>query len=351
MNIAVLLSGGVDSSVALALLREQGVPVTACYLKIWLEDELSFLGSCPWEDDLTYVRAVCAQYDVSLEIVPLQRAYWERVVTHTIDEIKLGRTPNPDIWCNQRIKFGMFFDQVGMQVDRAATGHYARVEHRDDRWRLLCAPDPVKDQTYFLSFLSQEQLSRALFPIGHLAKAEVRALAERYNLPNKQRKDSQGICFLGKLKFSEFIKYHLGELPGKLVEAETGAVVGEHKGYWFYTLGQRQGIGLSGGPWYVVKKNIEENIVYVSRTYHDEDKARDTFTVGECNWIGTVLPDDGGPVTVKLRHGPQRHECTVARTEQGQLAVTLATRDQGIAPGQYAVFYRDDECLGAGVIE
>lgn len=347
MNIAVLLSGGVDSSVALRLLQEQGHSITAYYLKIWLEDELAYLGTCPWQEDLAYAEAVCKQAGVPLEVVSLQKEYWDDVVSHTIAEIRVGRTPNPDILCNQRIKFGAFFKAIPENV-HIASGHYARVEHTPQGSSLYTTPDAVKDQTYFLSHLSQAQLARAFFPLGNLQKEDVRALARQFDLPTKDRKDSQGICFLGKLKFSDFVRHHVGDMAGHLIEWETGEKIGEHQGFWYYTIGQRQGIGLSGGPWYVVSKNPGENIVYISRSYYAEDKMRDTFKVGACHWI------EGAPVSekllVKMRHGPAFHQATVSHDGDGACSVRLTTRDQGIAPGQYAVFYEGTRCLGGGVI-
>ena len=355
MHIAVLVSGGVDSSVALRLLHEQGHDITAFYLKIWLEDELSFLGECPWEDDLSYVRAVCQQINIPLEIVPLQRAYWDRVVSYTIAEIKAGRTPNPDIMCNQQVKFGAFYDVISNRFEKVATGHYARVYELDGTYHLACAPDEIKDQTYFLSQLTQEQLSRALFPIGHLHKMQVRELAHAFDLPNKDRKDSQGICFLGKLKFRDFIKHHVGVVSGPLVEYETGKLLGMHEGFWYYTIGQRQGIGLSGGPWYVVKKDAIKNIVYISREYHAPDKIRDRFLVTSCNWIGnSMLVSEENPVwhgMVKFRHGAKRYACTAMYENPGSVRIVLCEQDQGIAAGQFAVFYEGQDCLGSGVIQ
>lgn len=348
MNIAMLISGGVDSSVALRLLHEQGHTITAFYLKIWLEDELSFLGDCPWEEDMAYVRQVCDELSIPLEIIPLQKAYRDRVVSYVISEVKAGRTPNPDILCNQQIKFGAFYDVVkDRDFDKIATGHYARVEEHDGLFYLMTAPDEVKDQTYFLSHLSQEQMSRALFPIGHLTKQQVRAEAERYNLPNKARKDSQGICFLGKLKFRDFIRHHVGDQVGSLVEHETGRKVGEHDGFWYYTIGQRQGIGLSGGPWYVVDKDPESNTVFISRTYYTPEKIRDRFVLGACNWITGHEPKKGD-LEVKMRHGAKRYRCRLSYKDTWQ--VELKERDQGIAAGQFAVFYDGSKCLGGGVI-
>lgn len=351
-KIAVLVSGGVDSSVALKLLKDQGHELTAFYLKIWLEDELAFLGDCPWEQDLAFVRSVCEQFDVPLEVVSLQKEYWDHVVSYALAEIKAGRTPNPDIFCNSRIKFGFFLDYLdsnNSNFDKVATGHYAQVVERDGTFHLLRAPDPVKDQTYFLSYLTPQQLARCVFPIGHLHKHEVRALANQFNLPNKDRKDSQGICFLGKLSFPDFIKHYLGELQGPLIEHETGKQVGTHNGFWFYTIGQRQGIGLSGGPWYVVAKDIHNNKIFISRYYYADDKQRTDFYITACNWLQADVPLNK-QLDVKLRHGKQLHQCTVTKIEHDKYHVQLANNDQGIAPGQFAVLYDGLECLGAGII-
>lgn len=349
MKIAVLVSGGVDSSLALKLLKEQGHELVAFYLKIWLEDEVSFLGTCPWEEDLTYAQAVCDQLGVELRVVSLQKEYWERVVAYALNEIKQGRTPNPDVMCNQQIKFGMFLDHIDDSFEKVATGHYAQVEEVDGVFRLKQAPDPVKDQTYFLCYLSQPQLKRALFPIGHLTKEQVRALAAEYDLPTKSRKDSQGICFLGKLKFNDFIKQYLGEQTGDLVEYETGKVLGTHKGFWFHTIGQRQGLGLAGGPWYVVAKDIPTNRVFISRNYYTDDKKRDELTVAGVRWISELSPDL--PVYVKLRHGPAVHQALVTVLSNDRVHIKLAQDDQGIAAGQFAVIYQQGYCIGAGVIE
>ena len=349
MRIAVLTSGGVDSSVALNLLAREGRhDLTAYYLKIWLEDELAFLGDCPWEEDLEYVRQVCDQVSVPLEILPLQSEYFDRVVSHAIDELKVGRTPSPDILCNRRIKFGEFADRILDGFDRIASGHYAQIEDTDGTFRLKQSPDPVKDQTYFLSGLTQVQLESAMFPIGHLTKARVRELAREFDLPNKDRKDSQGICFLGKINYPDFVRFHLGERPGDIVEVETGEVLGPHRGVWFYTIGQREGLGLAGGPWYVVRKDIARNTVYVSHKTHREDRARSEFTVADVNWIsGRPEQQD---LMVKLRHGPDFIDCRIGDTDRDSLAVILSKPDPGIAPGQSAVFYQDVYCLGGGVI-
>jgi tRNA (5-methylaminomethyl-2-thiouridylate)-methyltransferase len=349
VKIAVLVSGGVDSSVALKLLKDQGHELTAFYLKIWLEDELSFLGSCPWEEDLSYVTQVCEQLKVPLEVISLQKEYWDQVVTYTVAEVKAGRTPNPDLLCNSKVKFGVFYSALqGRGFDKIATGHYARVKEVNNLYELHASPDLIKDQTYFLAHLTQEQVSRAMFPIGHLEKSELRRLASEFNLPNKDRKDSQGICFLGKIKFKDFIKQYLGTKTGDMIEFETGKKLAEHEGFWFYTIGQRQGIGLSGGPWYVLSKDIDRNIVYISKNYHDVDKARNKFIVGEFNWISGSQPELNG-LMVKLRHGQEKYNCIIEQSNN-EFIVTIDENDQGIAAGQFAVFYKGSICLGTGVI-
>ncbi len=354
MKIAVLVSGGVDSSVALRLLQAEGHELTAFYLKIWLEDELSFLGECPWEDDLSYVLAVCKQAGVPLEVVPFQKEYWERVVAYTVSEVKAGRTPNPDMLCNARIKFGAFYDfletQYQGQFEKIATGHYAWTEEQGGEPVLSMSPDPVKDQTYFLSQLSKKQLKKALFPIGKLQKSEVRKLAREFDLPNALRKDSQGICFLGKIPFDQFLEYHLGKNPGKLIDYETGNILGIHDGFWYFTVGQRRGIRLSGGPWYVVKKNTETNEVFISHGLHHELTARATFDVGSVNWISEKRPETS-ELLVKIRHGEKMYPATIVYGEKKSVMVTLKEKDLGVAEGQFAVFYDDDMCLGGGVIQ
>lgn len=349
MKTACLISGGVDSSVSLRLLKDAGHEVSAFYLKIWLEDELSFLGECPWEEDLSYVRAVCEEVGVPLSVVPFQQEYHDRIVSYVITEVKEGRTPNPDVYCNTLIKFGAFLEKYGDDFDWVATGHYARTEVRDGKSRLLRSADPVKDQTYFLSRLTQKQTAKALFPIGGYEKDAVRDLARQYGLPNAERKDSQGICFLGTIPFDRFLEEKIGTCEGDIVDAKTGETLGKHRGFWFYTIGQRRGIGLSGGPWYVTGKDTEKNIVYVSNAYRSAETARTTFDVEGLSWIAGA-PEAGDTLTVKLRHGEREVRCDLEILSDGRGRVTLTEGDTGIAPGQIAAFYRGDECLGSGVI-
>ena len=348
MKIAVLVSGGVDSSVALNLLKKEGHDITAFYLKIWLQDEFTFLGDCPWEDDLNFVRGVCKQLNIPLEILSLQNEYWENVVTYAISEIKEGRTPNPDMFCNSLIKFGQFYDKIDNTFEKVATGHYANVAFNDGKFFLKRSPDPIKDQTYFLAYLTQKQISRALFPIGRYMKLKIRSLAHEFSLPNMNRKDSQGICFLGKIKFNDFVRHHLGEIKGDIVEFETGKKLGVHNGYYFHTIGQRSGLGLSGGPWYVVIKDIYNNILYISRE-NIAKRAKDNFMSGNFNWISGSTPE-GSHFQVKIRHGASFFNCTINFLSGNKAEVKIDKPDQGIASGQFAVFYQEDICLGGGVI-
>jgi len=348
MKIAVLLSGGVDSSVALRLLKDQGHELTAFYLKIWLQDEFSFLGECPWEEDLKYARGVCDQVSVPLEVIPLQTEYWDNVVSYTISEIKEGRTPNPDIFCNSLIKFGQFYEKIDPSFEKVASGHYANVEEESNMFRLKSSPDPIKDQTYFLAYLSQQQLSRALFPIGKYKKAEIRKVAENYNLPTMARRDSQGICFLGQIKFKEFIKHHLGEVEGEIVDIDSNKIMGNHPGYYYFTIGQRSGLKLGGGPWFVVKKDVEKNIIYISKE-NLSVRERNEFYVGKLNWILGSKPIKN-QLKVKIRHGARKYNCMIIWLNENILRVKLSDSDSGIAPGQFAVFYDGDVCLGGGVI-
>ena len=347
MKIAALLSGGVDSSVALSLLRSEGHDVTAFYLKVWLEDELSHLGTCPWEEDLRFAREVCRRLDVPLEVRSLQRPYWDRVVRYAISELEAGRTPSPDVLCNQHIKFGAFLDEIDSTFERVSSGHYARREELSGRVLLKRGIDPVKDQTYFLSRLTQAQLARALFPLGGLAKPDVRRIAREMDLPNQDRRDSQGICFLGKIPYRDFVRHHLGEREGEIVDLETRKVLGRHKGYWFHTIGQREGLGLSHGPWFVQGKDVVRNVLYVAHADRLAATSRESFEVEAVQWIAD--PPERRELSVRVRHGRALHAATLDLAgDRGR--VCLESPDRGIASGQFAVFYDGEVCLGGAVI-
>lgn len=357
-RIAVLLSGGVDSALALALLREAGHQLTAYYLKIWLEEELAFLGDCPWEEDLRYARAVCRELQVPLQVVALQAEYQQTVVEYVLAALRAGHTPSPDVLCNRMIKFGAFTERAGAGCDAVASGHYARLAAAPDgQPRLLRGVDPAKDQSYFLAYLRRGQLRRLRFPLGGLRKQQVRALARERGLAPSERRDSQGLCFLGKLSYPAFVRAHLGEAPGPIRELEGGALLGTHRGHWFHTIGQRQGLGLGNGPWYVAAKEVSTNTVYVS---HDPAAAapRSVLLTG-CNWIEPppAGPLPAPPLLVRVRHGdpPRRCHLSAAPPAAGAaLRLTFAEAPAGIASGQFAVLYGGpggERCYGAGIMQ
>ncbi len=358
-KIAVLCSGGVDSSVALHYLATQGYAVEAFYLKIWLEDELSYLGSCPWEEDFSYVSQTAKSLGVKVHQAPFQKEYWNSVVTKSIEMIKKGMTPNPDIFCNSMIKFGAFYNFFKNDFDYFATGHYAALKSTTDWTYLMLGNDKVKDQSYFLSGVAHECFNRVVFPLQFFEnKAKVREYAEKHSLPSAKRKDSQGICFLGKIPFYDFLAYHCGKKKGLLIEYESNKVVGSHDGFWFFTIGQRQGIGLSGGPWYVVEKNSLENEVYISKKKSEYNDFFVPFQI-EVHSINWLIPHYEYPSTesqlrVKLRHGEKMNTMRINFIYQNHdsLIGEILFPDQGIASGQVIVFYSDEGVvLGSGIMQ
>jgi tRNA-specific 2-thiouridylase len=274
---------------------------------------------------------------------------------YALRTVKAGLTPNPDIMCNKMIKFGYFEQRWGKDFDKTATGHYATTLERDGKVWLATACDPVKDQTDFLARISYDQLSHLMFPIGDIPKSQVREIAIATKMPNAYRKDSQGICFLGKINYNDFIRRHLGERPGAIVEIETGRKLGEHKGYWFHTIGQRKGLGLSGGPWYVVKKNIHDNVIYVSNGYDTEKQYGKVLHLDEMHFI-TEDPWGEGcnnvEISFKNRHMPNFLPAHLTRIAPGEYVISSENKVQGIAPGQFAVIYDKDSkiCYGSGII-
>ena len=382
MNIALLLSGGVDSAVACHMLMEHGLKPDLYYIKIGMDgdDELT----CTAEEDLEMCRAIAHRYGLPLETVDLQREYWDRVVTYTMDHVKRGLTPNPDVMCNRLIKFGAFEEKVGYRYDRLCTGHYARCIRDNEIFcdnataepeltRLLqekgsgasgtwlaTAPDPVKDQTDFLAQLSAQQVEKVMLPLGHLLKDDVRRMATEARLAPARRKDSQGICFLGKINYTDFVRRFLGTRPGDVIEIDTGRKVGEHQGYWFHTIGQRKGLGLGGGPWFVVKKDIDENILFVSHGYDNLLQYGRSFNIAGFHFItGDPWPAEGQiEVTFKVRHTDRWRTGILTRTApdatnpEGTFHIDGNDPIQGIAPGQFAVVYTRDGhiCIGSGEI-
>lgn len=351
MEIASLVSGGVDSSVTIPLLKDQGFDPVIFYIKIGMEDEPGFTD-CPSEEDIEITTYIAHKYGCKLEIVDLQKDYWENVVTYTIDSVKKGFTPNPDVMCNRLIKFGAFEERFGHQFDKISTGHYARVIENETGFFLGTAADPVKDQTYFLGRITYSQLSKLMFPVGGLLKPEVRKIAMEMRLPSAHRPDSQGICFLGKINYNDFIRRYTGEKEGKIIEFGTGRVLGKHKGFWFHTIGQRKGLGLSGGPWFVVKKDVNENIVYVANGYDPENQYADVIYLADYQ---SLHPDfqlrQGDPVRFKIRHQPEFNHA-ILDIQPEHIALHTESPIAGVAPGQFGVLYHPSEpyCLGSGII-
>lgn len=354
-RIACLASGGVDSSVAIHLLCERGFRPDLYYIRIGMEDENGFID-CPAEEDIEMVELLARKYSLKFEVVDLHRDYWDRVVSYTIESVKAGLTPNPDVMCNKLIKFGVFDERYGSTYDYIATGHYATTHWIDGKTFLGTSPDPVKDQTDFLAQINFTQVSRLLFPIGRLLKSEVREIAERAHLVNAKRKDSQGICFLGKIHYNDFIERYLGTQSGPIIDLESGKVLGSHRGFWFHTIGQRKGLGLSGGPWYVVRKDIKRNIVFVSGGYDPKEQYGTEITTETMDFITESLwqgEEDRRTfeISFKIRHTPEFTLGEITKTDNG-FKIVSQQPIQGIAPGQYLVLYDKDHrlCLGSGKI-
>lgn len=352
MKIAVLISGGVDSAVVVHRLAQEGHDLHLFYIRIGLDTDE---GDCSAEEDIEMCSLIAARYGLPFDVVSLHEEYWENVMEYALRTVKAGLTPNPDIMCNKVIKFGYFEERWGHEFDKTATGHYASTEVLDGKVYLATAVDPVKDQTDFLARISYKQLEHLMFPLGKMPKAAVRQTAIEANMPNAYRKDSQGICFLGKINYNDFIRRHLGEKPGAIVEIETGKKLGEHKGYWFHTIGQRKGLGLSGGPWYVVKKNVHDNVVYVSNGYGTEKQFGKLLHIDEMHFIsGNPWEGVSGSVdiTFKNRHMPEFLKARLTRLNEREYVIESESKVQGIAPGQFAVIYDRDSrlCYGSGII-
>ena len=352
MRIAGLISGGVDSSVVVHLLKEAGYTPTLFYIKIGMDDD--DLLHCDSEEDIEMATLVAHQYGCDLEIIDLHRDYWDTVVAYTIDKVKKGFTPNPDVMCNKLIKFGVFEEKAGRYFDKTATGHYATTIEKNGKTYLGTAKDILKDQTDFLAQINHLQVSKLMFPIGSLMKEEVRRIATQAHLPSAKRQDSQGICFLGKVNYNDFIRRYLGEKQGPIVELETGKILGMHHGYWFHTVGQRKGLGLSGGPWFVIRKDVDSNIIWVSKGYEVDAVYGDEFSMQDFHFI-TENPwgkhQTGIDITFKIRHTPEFTQGKIFKTKGGY-QIMSSEKIHGIAPGQFGVVYDADQkiCIGSGEI-
>jgi tRNA-uridine 2-sulfurtransferase len=346
-RVFVGMSGGVDSSVTAALLLEQGYDVTGVFMKNWAQDLPGF--KCPWREDLADAKRVAVQLGIPFKIYDFQKEYKQKVVDYMIAEYQAGRTPNPDIMCNQEVKFKLFLEAALEDgADLIATGHYARVSNGE----LLRAVDDNKDQTYFLYRVTKEALNKTLFPLGGMKKPDVRKYAAKLGLITAAKKDSVGICFVGQIGIKDFLKNYITTEPGSIIDSATKKVIGQHEGAIFYTIGQRHGLDVGGGmPYYVIGKDMAKNEVYVTTDINDGVLWQSNFNVTDIHWINPnyQLPPTNYQLQVRTRHRAPLISCTISEVES-TLTVLLKDEIRALTPGQSAVFYDGDVCIGGGVI-
>ena len=352
-TVIVGMSGGVDSSVAALLLRDAGRDVQGLFMSNWEEDEE---GYCRAAEDFQDARRVCDEIGIPLHRVSFAREYRDRVFAHFLAEYAAGRTPNPDVLCNREIKFGVCFDYAQrLGATHFATGHYARIGHAPEGPSLLRGADPGKDQSYFLHAVDAHRLARSLFPVGGMQKAEVRQVARERGLPVSGKPDSTGICFIGERPFRRFLEGYLPAQPG-IIESPSGERLGEHRGLMYYTLGQRAGLGLGGrrghaeAPWYVAAKDLSRNVLVVVQGHGHPLLQTTGLTTGPVPWIGGHAPGERFRCTVRVRYRQQDVPCGVSLQPDGGTAVSFEVPERAVTPGQYAVFYDGERCLGGGVI-
>ena len=350
MKIVVGMSGGVDSSVAALLLKRAGHDVVGLFMKNWEDDDDD--QYCSTRQDLVDAAAAAEVIGIELEAVNFAAEYKDRVFAEFLREYSAGRTPNPDVLCNAEIKFRAFLDHaMRLGAAKIATGHYARVEMKEEKYQLLRGSDASKDQTYFLHRLTQEQLARVLFPIGAMKKTEVRRLAEQAGLPNHAKKDSTGICFIGERPFREFLNRYLPKAPGPIKTPE-GKIVGEHVGLAFYTIGQRKGIGIGGAgePWYVAAKRLEANELVVVQGHDHPLLLRQSLSGEQASWIAGAAPAAHGRHTAKTRYRQADAPCRLERVLESEIRVGFEAPQWAVTPGQSVVLYDGEACLGGAVI-
>lgn len=344
-HVFVGMSGGVDSSVTAALLCDQGYQVTGVYMKNWAQDLPGFY--CPWQDDYEDALRVAVKLGIELKVYDFQAEYRERVVDYMIDGYRQGLTPNPDIMCNQEVKFKLFLQAAledGAQM--IATGHYARTKHG----QLLMGKDTAKDQSYFLYRVDKAALEKTFFPLGDTTKYHVRMEAKKRQLVTADKKDSQGICFVGDVRIEEFLEHFIDASPGPVIDVDTGKSVGEHKGALHYTIGQRHGLGVSGGlPCYVVDKDMDKNEVYITSDISSSALWSSQLELRSIHWIDGA-PREGQICDARIRHQGELLPATVAKLSIDSLLLQLNESVRAAAPGQSAVLYDGERCLGGGVI-
>ena len=352
-TVVVGMSGGVDSSVAALILKKQGYNVIGLYMNNW--EEKDECGACTGEEDFADVRRVANAIGIPYYSVNFAKEYMDRVFSYFLDEYKVGRTPNPDVLCNREIKFKEFKEKaLSLGADYIATGHYCDILHDGDVHYLLKAKDQGKDQTYFLNQLSQSQLDRVLFPLGKLDKAEVRKIAEENGLATATKKDSTGICFIGERNFRNFLLNYIPAKKGKIMTYD-GKVLGEHLGLMYYTIGQRRGLGIGGqagddgSRWFVIEKDLKNNILYVAHGAEDRLYSKGLI-MNSCNWIPCEPKEKEFTCTAKFRYRQPEQECKVY-IRSDKIEVEFKERQRAITEGQFAVFYQGDKCIGGGVIE
>lgn len=353
-RVIVGLSGGVDSSVAALLLQQQGYQVEGLFMQNWVEEGEAVF--CPADQDLQDARAVCEKLNIPLHTVCFAQQYWDRVFQYFLAEYAAGRTPNPDILCNKEIKFKAFLDYaLSLGADFIATGHYARDVPQHGQQLLLKAKDLNKDQSYFLYTLQQEQLVKSLFPLGELTKPEVRELARAAGFVNHSKKDSTGICFIGERRFRDFLGEYLLARPGD-IETTTGKKIGRHNGLMFYTLGQRQGLGIGGqkdgdhSPWYVIDKDLTRQVLIVAQAHDHPRLLSKTLTCQQLHWVAGQGPTTPAQINAKIRYRQTDAACTLDKIGDDEYQVAFDEPQWAVTPGQSVVFYQGDICLGGGVI-
>ncbi|MCF0112103.1 MAG: tRNA 2-thiouridine(34) synthase MnmA [Erysipelotrichaceae bacterium] len=361
-KVLVGLSGGVDSAIAAYLLKEQGYDVVCAFMRNW--DSAAngdILGNptnddeiCPQEKDYQDAVAVAKCLDLPLLRVDFIKEYWDDVFTQFLSEYRKGRTPNPDILCNKYIKFSSFYEFMKKQgISLIATGHYARIQKKDGKHYMLKGLDLNKDQSYFLCQINKDVLQHTLFPVGEIDKPTVRRLAEELNLPIAKKKDSTGICFIGERNFRQFLQNYLPAKPGNIVDVDTRKVMGQHEGVLYYTIGQRKGlnIGGEGGPWFVVGKDVERNELYVAAREDNPWLVSDRCLVSDVNWLIDEIPQGQHECCAKFRYRQKDNPVVIERLENGDVMVTYSQGVAAVTPGQQAVFYDGDVCIGGGTIE